>query len=371
MSNEWAEQGQVTVVTGKAAPRFRWRNFKYLWACWSKSASARMLRRLNPRTWFGRPATPVKVESSGCGCHSGETVRGLQFVDVGIRLDADSTATDPRRTAVRNHYDQHAQTVGACCGDAGLPADVSCVTDYSPADVEAVPENAIVASLGCGNPFARAGLRAGDVVLDLGSGGGLDALVAARRVGPEGHVFGLDMSDDMNRLAADNAAKAGVRNVAFLKGDMESIPLPTASVDVIISNCVVNLVPDKTRALQEAYRVLRPGGRLSISDIVTREPVPAEMKADLTAWAACIGGALTVDEYQSHLEAAGFIDVDVDRGREYTARDAELAGVKPILERSGLADALALGFANTSVHAAKPAVTAPTSRTPVSALAEG
>jgi arsenite methyltransferase len=117
--------------------------------------------------------------------------------------------------------------------------------------------------------------------------------------------------------------------------------------------------------------VLRPGGRLSISDIVTREPVPAEMKADLTAWAACIGGALTVDEYQAHLEAAGFIDVDVDRGREYTARDAELAGVKPILERSGLADALALGFANTAVHAVKPAVTAPTPRTPVPALAEG
>jgi arsenite methyltransferase len=375
MSNEWAERGQITVVTGKAAPRFRWRNVTYLWACWSKSASARMLRRLNPRTWFGRPSTPVKAQSTGCGCHTGETVGGLQFIDVGIRLDGGSTVADPRRTAVRNHYDQHAQTVSGspdgCCG-GGLPADVSCVPEYSPADVEAVPENAIVASLGCGNPFARAGLRAGDVVLDLGSGGGLDAIVAARRVGPEGHVFGLDMSDDMNRLAADNAAKAGVRNVAFLKGDMESIPLPTASVDVIISNCVVNLVPDKTRALQEAFRVLRPGGRLSISDIVTRQPVPAELKADLTAWAACIGGALTGDEYRAHLDAAGFIDIDVDRGREYTARDAELAGVRPILERAGLADALALGFANTAVRAGKPAATTTTShRTPVPALAEG
>jgi SAM-dependent methyltransferase len=198
----------------------------------------------------------------------------------------------------------------------------------------------------------------------------MDALVAARRVGDQGHVFGLDMSPEMIQLASDNVARAGVRNVAFLKGDMEAIPLPAASVDVIISNCVVNLVPDKTRALAEAFRVLRPGGRLSISDIVTNDAVPSDMKADLSAWAACIGGALTVEDYRSHLVAAGFVDVDIQRDRTYTARDAELAGVKPILERAGLADALALGFANTAIRATKPAAV-PAPVAPVPALAEG
>jgi SAM-dependent methyltransferase len=265
------------------------------------------------------------------------------------------------RAGVTKHYDDHARSVrgDGCCGGsatAGLPEEVSCVTEYAEGDLQQIPADAITASLGCGNPFERAGLSPGEVVLDLGSGGGLDAIVAARRVGSEGHVFGLDMSDEMLSLAQANAVKAGVSNVAFVRGDMESIPLPRASVDVIISNCVVNLVPDKTRALAEAFRVLRPGGRLSISDIVTRLPVPAEMRSDLAAWAACIGGALTVAEYRELLVEAGFVDVEVEREREYTARDAELGGVAPILERAGLADALALGFANTSVRARKPGV---------------
>lgn len=374
-SEEWAKRGQVTVVTGKAAPRFRWRNIGVLWACWSKSASARLVRRLDPRTWFRRSSAGTATAAvGGCGCHPAQT-SAPQFVSLDTALTAtQGRADDPRRVEVQRHYDAHAQTVSSaadgCCGGTGLPADVSCVPTYQPDDLRSVPENAIVASLGCGNPFAKADLRAGEVVLDLGSGGGLDALVAARRVGDDGHVFGLDMSADMNQLAADNAAKAGVRNVAFLKGDMESIPLPGASVDVIISNCVVNLVPDKTRALTEAFRVLRPGGRLSISDIVTQYPVPGEMKADLSAWAACIGGALTVEEYRAHLEAAGFTDIEVERDQTYTARQAELAGVLPILERAGLADALALGFANTAIRAAKPVrVDAPPA--PVPALAEG
>jgi len=372
MSDEWAKRGQVTLVTGKAAPKFRWRNIGVLWSCWSKSASARLFRRLDPRTWFARSAPSADASPAGCGCHTG-AASSPQFVDVGIRLDR-SAGDDPRRAEVRRHYDRHAQQVSndadGCCGGSGLPADVSCVPEYRADDLRQVPQNAIIASLGCGNPFARADLRPGEVVLDLGSGGGLDAIVAARRVAPDGHVFGLDMSSDMNALASDNANQAGVSNVAFLKGDMESIPLPAASVDVIISNCVVNLVPDKSKALGEAFRVLRPGGRLSISDIVTQEPVPPDMKDDLTAWAACIGGALTIEEYRSHLEAAGFLDIEIERDRVYTARDAELAGVAPILERAGLADALGLGFANTAIRAAKPAgVDIPL--VPVSALAQG
>lgn len=364
MAEEWEKQGIVTPVTGKQAPKFSWTKFGELWACWSKSASARVLARLNPGTWRRRPtsaaaaapAAAPKAASAGCGCHA-ESL--LPTVDAGIKL----TAVDTVRAGVTKHYDDHAKGVRAaadgCCGGgatAGLPEEVSCVTEYAEGDLQQIPADAITASLGCGNPFERAGLSPGEVVLDLGSGGGLDAIVAARRVGPEGHVFGLDMSDEMLSLAQANATKAGVTNVAFVRGDMESIPLPRGSVDVIISNCVVNLVPDKARALAEAFRVLRPGGRLAISDIVTRLPVPAEMRSDLAAWAACIGGALTVEEYRERLTEAGFVDVEVERDREYTARDAELGGVAPILERAGLADALALGFANTSVHARKPGV---------------
>jgi SAM-dependent methyltransferase len=362
MSEEWQQQGIVTPVTGKQAPKFRWRKIGELWSCWSRSASARMLARLDPRSWRRRrsDSTVSATASPGCGCHGDSA---MASVDVGIKLTTVSTRTDAIRDGVQQHYDAHAKSVRAggdgCCGGnnaAGLPDEVSCVTDYADGDLQQVPMDAIVASLGCGNPFDRAGLSAGEIVLDLGSGGGLDAIVAARRVGADGHVFGLDMSDEMIGLARANTTKAGLSNVAFLKGDMESIPLPRESTDVIISNCVVNLVPDKARALAEAFRVLRPGGRLAISDIVTRLPVPPEMREDLSAWAACIGGALTVDEYRERLAAAGFVDIEVDREREYTARDAELGGVAPILERAGLADALALGFANTSVRARRPGV---------------
>jgi len=341
MAEDWERDGVITPVTGKQAPKFSWSKAGELWSCWSRSASARMVARLNPRRLVRRGGGGVAAVASGggCGCHA-ET-QTLHTIDAGITLGGPAGAPgDPIRAEVKKYYDDRARGArgggDACCGGGG-----------------GLPE-AITASLGCGNPFERAALRPGEIVLDLGSGGGLDAIVAARRVGRDGHVFGLDMSDEMISLAQANTAKAGVTNVGFLKGDMEAIPLPPASVDVIISNCVVNLVPDKSRALAEAYRVLRPGGRLAISDIVTREPVPTEMKADLAAWAACIGGALTADEYRAHLTAAGFVDVDVDREREYTARDAELGGVLPILERMGLSDALALGFANTSIRATKP-----------------
>jgi arsenite methyltransferase len=364
MADEWASQGRTTVVTGRRASDFRWRNARYLWACWSRSASARVVRRLNPvrlvRGGAGRAGSTAgeAAAATGCGCHT-TAATPLLRADVGI-MPSRSPERDPVRAEVRRHYDDQARAVDAGAGDAccsgALPTEVSCVPAYPSEDLAAVPADAIVASLGCGNPFARADLRPGEVVLDLGSGGGMDALVAARHVGPDGHVFGIDMSDEMLRLAQRNAAAAGTGNVAFLKGDMESIPLPRNSVDVIISNCVVNLVPDKVAALREAYRVLRPGGRLSISDIVTREPVPAALKGDLSAWAACVGGALSEEEYRHSLSAAGFVDIEIERDREYTRRDADLAGVTPILERAGVAGALALGFANTSVRARRPGI---------------
>lgn len=361
MADEWREQGYVTPVTQGKVPKARWRDFRYAIACWSKSASAQALARLDPRRIWRRGDAAPPMPAAGCGCHqpAAATLGG-----------ASTSGTDPIRTEVRQYYDLRARGVNGaaaadpCCstngaasppsnGAAPLPTEVSCAPSYAPGDLSAIPTDAITASLGCGNPFARADLKPGEVVLDLGSGGGMDVLVAARRVGPQGHVFGLDMSDEMLALAQRNAADAGVTNVGFLKGDLEAVPLPRESVDVIISNCVVNLVPDKARAFAEALRVLRPGGRLSISDIVTREPVPAHLKGDLTAWAACIGGALSVDEYRAEMVRAGFVDIEIDRDREYTARDAELAGVAPILERAGLTAALGLGFANTSIRARK------------------
>jgi len=349
MAGEWKEQGYVTPVTQGDVPKGRWRDFRYAISCWSKSASARALAGLDPRRIWGRNLAPPVA--AGCGCRPASSVGAIALTGAG----------DPIRTEVRQYYDLRARgvtggvTADACCSTntAALPSEVSCVPSYPADELSAIPADAITASLGCGNPFARADLRPGEVVLDLGSGGGMDVFVAARQVGPQGHVFGLDMSDEMLGLAQRNAVDAGVTNVGFLKGDMESVPLPRESIDVIISNCVVNLVPDKTRALSEALRVLRAGGRMSISDIVTREPVPAHLKNDLTAWAACIGGALSEDEYRVALRNAGFVDIEIERDREYTARDAELAGLKPILERAGLADALSLGFANTSIRARK------------------
>jgi len=212
---------------------------------------------------------------------------------------------------------------------------------------------AAFASPGCGDPLARADLKPGEVVLDLGSGTGMDAMAAAARVSPGGTVIGLDSSQEMLAMASAGAVKAGASNIQFLKGDLEAVPLPDESVDVIISNCAVNLAPDKDRALGEAYRVLRPGGRLAISDIVTRVPVPVPLKESLTAWAACIGGALSEDEYRDRLHAAGFTDIVISRDREYTAQDVEAAGLSDLLAETGLDMAPRLGFASAGVCATK------------------
>ncbi len=211
----------------------------------------------------------------------------------------------------------------SCCGPATAAPEGNPITSdlYSAQEAGAIPDAAIAASLGCGNPTALADLEEGQVVLDLGSGGGIDVLLSARRVGPTGYAYGLDMTDEMLDLARRNQAEAGVENVEFLKGAIEDVPLPDDSVDVIISNCVVNLSTDKARVLREANRVLKPGGLFAISDIVIRGDIDPQIRKSVEAWIGCVAGALEEDEYHSLLEAAGFSDIEIVPTREYTYED--------------------------------------------------
>src|SRR5215472_4293957 len=206
----------------------------------------------------------------------------------------------------------------ACCNasPAGLEDPIT-KNLYSTSEVTDIPETAVQASLGCGNPTALAQLNPGETVLDLGSGGGIDVLLSARRVGHTGKAYGLDMTDDMLDLARENQRKAGVSNVEFLKGEMENIPLPENSVDVIISNCVINLSADKDKVLHEAFRVLKPGGRFAVSDVVVRGDVPPQVRQDMLLWVGCIAGALRDDEYRSKLRAAGFEEITIEPTRIY------------------------------------------------------
>ena len=247
--------------------------------------------------------------------------------------------TDPEqiREAVRTHYaaaaravtDTHSQSsccsssvsTSSCCGGPGT-GDIITSDLYSIDEVGELPTAAVLASLGCGNPTALAELKPGEVVLDLGSGGGIDVLLSARRVGPSGFAYGLDMTDEMLDLARHNAAERGVGNVEFLKGEIEHIPLPDASVDVIISNCVINLSADKAQVLREAFRVLKPGGRFAVSDIVLQGQLPAEVRRSMEAWAGCVAGALEETEYRRLLADAGFQDVGVEVTRVYSIQDA-------------------------------------------------
>jgi arsenite methyltransferase len=231
---------------------------------------------------------------------------------------------------VRDRYAAAAARVtgsegSGCCGGGGCgdPVEDPISRDlYGAADVADLPEAAVLASLGCGNPTALAELHEGEVVLDLGSGGGIDVLLSARRVGPSGRAYGLDMTDEMLDLARANAARAGADNVEFLKGEIEAIPLPDASVDVIISNCVVNLSADKGRVLREAFRVLRPGGRLAISDVVTRRPLPDDVRRSMELWAGCIAGALEERRFVDLLGEAGFVEAAIEPTRVYTVEEA-------------------------------------------------
>ncbi len=259
---------------------------------------------------------------------------------------------------VRARYGKRARQVqetsgDGCCG-ASAPEDVISSDLYTTGELRELPQEAVVASLGCGNPVAVAELREGEVVLDLGSGGGIDVLLSARRVGPTGKAYGLDMTEEMLALARKNQRKAGVTNAEFLKGEMEEIPLPEGSVDVIISNCVVNLSPDKDRVLREAYRVLKPGGRVAIADIVTRGRVPAALKRSMELWAGCLAGALAEEEYRQKLAAAGFGEVEIEALREYTAEDAVAGGLGDLVRRYGKKGAEKLGFVSAVVRARKP-----------------
>jgi arsenite methyltransferase len=235
-----------------------------------------------------------------------------------MSASASTSSTDTGeviRETVRGKYGAIARDVRRGAGEIGddpITGDL-----YSADEAQVIPLQALQASLGCGNPTALAALNPGETVLDLGSGGGIDVLLSARRVGPSGFAYGLDMTDEMLALAEQNRQKAGAENVAFLKGEIENIPLPEAAVDVIISNCVINLSADKGQVLREAYRVLRPGGRFAVSDVVTQGQLPDDLRADMEAWVGCVAGALEEGEYRRLLTAAGFADVDVEVTRIY------------------------------------------------------
>lgn len=236
-------------------------------------------------------------------------------------MNTQTITKDQLKDEVRKRYTRAAETVlegsgGACCGGS-CGADPITSDIYESAHTEGLPEDSVKASLGCGNPTALTELKEGQTVLDLGSGGGIDVLLSARRVGPTGFVYGLDMTDAMLELAEKNRQEAGVENVKFLKGVIEEIPLPDQSVDVILSNCVVNLSPEKDRVFAEAFRVLRPGGKWAVADVVALRELPEAIRADLEAYSGCIGGALVVDDYRKRLEAAGFVDVEVEVLRTY------------------------------------------------------
>jgi len=261
---------------------------------------------------------------------------------------------------VKEKYGQAALRVSSggssCCGSSSSRGACDPITSnlYEIGETAALPAEAVAASLGCGNPTALAELAPGETVLDLGSGGGIDVLLSARRVGPTGKAYGLDMTDEMLALARENQRKAGVDNVEFLKGEIEAIPLPDNSVDVIISNCVINLSADKDRVFAEAFRVLRPGGRLAVSDVVVRGDVPAALRRSVELWIGCVAGALEEDEYRGKLGKAGFEAVGLEPTRIYRTEDA-----RELLDREGI-DAAAIApmvdgkFMSAFVRARKP-----------------
>jgi arsenite methyltransferase len=269
------------------------------------------------------------------------------------------------KESVRERYGEIARNVGkpgsSCCsgssscydgerGSEGISANL-----YADDETRSLPEEAVLASLGCGNPTALADLREGETVLDLGSGGGIDVLLSARRVGPTGKAYGLDMTDDMLALARENQRKAGATNVEFLKGEIEQIPLPDNSVDVIISNCVINLSADKDRVLREAFRVLKPGGRFAVSDVVTRGAIPEQIRRDVLLWAGCIAGALDEHDYRMRLAAAGFEAIGIEPTRVYDIEDAREFLTGKGVDVEAIAQQVEAKFMSAFVRAKKPA----------------
>ena len=263
---------------------------------------------------------------------------------------ADTTLRD----AIKDKYSKAATgaRTSSCCGGNCDPITSNL---YDASETGSLPAEAVNASLGCGNPTARIDLQPGQTVLDLGSGGGIDVLLSARRVGPTGKVYGLDMTDEMLALARDNQQKAGATNVEFLKGEIEHIPLPANTVDVIISNCVINLSSDKDAVLREAFRVLKPGGRFAVSDVVIRGEVPADIRRNVELWVGCVAGALEESEYRAKLTSAGFEQVEVDPWRVYDIQDARefLAGTG--IDVEAMAPRAEGKFASAFIRATKPA----------------
>jgi len=269
------------------------------------------------------------------------------------------------REVVREKYGELARQAQAgekpCCGPAASCCDAITANLYNAADAAAIPEEALRASLGCGNPTALAELRPGEIVLDLGSGGGIDVLLSARRVGPSGKAYGLDMTDEMLALARENQRKAGVANVEFLKGEIEHIPLPDNSVDVIISNCVINLSADKAQVLREAFRVLKPGGRFAVSDVVTRGEVAPEIRQSVLLWIGCVAGALHESDYRAKLVSAGFERIGVEPTRVYKVADAREFLASSGLDPHALAPQVDGKFLSAFIRGAKPARASETS----------
>jgi arsenite methyltransferase len=259
---------------------------------------------------------------------------------------------------VQEKYGGIASSAGktGCCGPTTCGcADPVSSNLYSSEETQGVPPAAVAASLGCGNPTALISLQAGQTVLDLGSGGGIDVLLSAKRVGPTGKVYGLDMTDEMLTLARENQRQAGATNVEFLKGTIESIPLPDASVDVVISNCVINLSPDKDAVLREAYRVLKPGGRLAVSDVMVRGELPSDVRQSMELWVGCVAGALDERVYISKLRGAGFEEIELDPWRIYHVDDARAFLLQSGLDVDRLAPEIDGRILSGFVRARKPA----------------
>jgi len=264
-------------------------------------------------------------------------------------------------SAVSEKYGSIARSVSetgtaACCDPALRCCDPITRNLYGDGEKGMLPEKAVLASLGCGNPTALIELKPGETVLDLGSGGGIDVLLSAKRVGPTGKAYGLDMTDDMLALARDNQRQAGATNVEFLKGQIEEIPLADNSVDVVISNCVINLSADKSRVLREAFRVLRPGGRLAVSDVVVRGEVPEAVRQSMLLWVGCIAGALEENDYRAKLAAAGFVDVDLEPTRIYDIEDARVFLTEAGIAVDEIAPQVEGKFLSAFVRATKPVV---------------
>lgn len=265
------------------------------------------------------------------------------------------------KQVVKEKYGEAALRVtgggGSCCGPTACCSELDPITSglYDERQKQDIPAEAVLASLGCGNPTALAGLAPGEVVLDLGSGGGIDVLLSAKRVGPTGKAYGLDMTDEMLALARENQRKAGIENVEFLKGEIEEIPLPDQSVDVVISNCVINLSADKDKVLREAFRVLKPGGRFAVSDVVTKGVMLPEIKEKVLLWVGCIAGALEETEYAGKLTAAGFVNVEVESTRVYRLEDARAFLSGQGLDVDAIAPQVDGKFMSAFVRGTKPA----------------